>query len=352
MAKNIGLKFVLLLGLLVVTGLLGAQVADARFGGGSSFGSRGSRSVAPRSSNSYGGSNSYHSGASRPSNTAPSYPNTPPVSPAPGFGAPAFGGGGGFMRGMVGGMAGGFLGSMLFRSMGYGAYGSSMGGGGGGGIGLLEILLIGGLLFFVFRFVMARAATSGGPGLGYPQQPQNDDRQQFSSGRPDLRVVESSTPRMDSGPMDEQTVVDAIRRYDGAFDMARFKDSRVDDFFRIQAAWAQRDLTQIRPLVATEIAASLEKELGGLKQSGRINHIENVAVRETQIMEAWQEMGKEFVTLRFYANLLDYTVEESSGAVVEGDKNQPKKFEEFWTYVREVGRPDSPWLLTAIEQQS
>ena len=263
------------------------------------------------------------------------------------------GGGGGFMRGMMGGMAGGFLGSMLFRSMGYGG---QMGGGGGGGIGLFEILLIGGLLFFGIRFVMARAAMSGGgpgagPGMGYGSQPQ--DSNSFGGGRPDLRVVQSEPQQgYDHGVMDEDTVANSIRRYDGAFDMARFKDSRVDDFFRIQAAWAQRDLTLIRPLVTTEIASSLESELTGLKASGHINHIENVAVRQTQIMEAWQEQGKEYVTLRFYANLLDYTVDEKTGAVVEGDKNQPKKFEEYWTYLREVGRPDSPWLLTAIEQQS
>ncbi|MBI3555945.1 MAG: TIM44-like domain-containing protein [Deltaproteobacteria bacterium] len=337
-------KNTVLVGLLSILFLAQAPVADARFGGGSSFGSRGSRSVAPRSSNSYGTS----SGASRFGNATPSQPSAQPQpsSPYPGYGQPSFGGGG-FMRGLMGGMAGSFLGSMLFRSMGYGGQMGGMGGG-GGGFGLLEILLIGGLLFFVFRFIMGRAAMAGGPGMGYSQQPE----QQQNFGRPDLRMVEPAQPGFDHGVMDEQTVADAIRRYDGAFDMARFKDSRVDDFFRIQAAWAQRDLTQIRPLVTSEIAESLDRELVGLKASGRINHIENVAVRETQIMEAWQEMGKEFVTLRFYANLLDYTVDELTGSVVEGDRSQPKKFEEFWTYVREVGRPGSPWLLTAIEQQS
>ena len=347
MVKNIVLVLFLSLSSLSLLSMT-TQVADARFGSGSSFGSRGSRSVAPRSS-----SNAYSSGASRPYNTAPSQPSAPaPMNPMPGYGSP-MGGGGGFMRGMMGGMAGGFLGSMLFRSMGYGG---QMGGGGGGGIGLFEILLIGGLLFFGIRFVMARAAMSGGgpgagPGMGYGSQPQ--DSNSFGGGRPDLRVVQSEPQQgYDHGVMDEDTVANSIRRYDGAFDMARFKDSRVDDFFRIQAAWAQRDLTLIRPLVTTEIASSLESELTGLKASGHINHIENVAVRQTQIMEAWQEQGKEYVTLRFYANLLDYTVDEKTGAVVEGDKNQPKKFEEYWTYLREVGRPDSPWLLTAIEQQS
>lgn len=314
-------------------------LSEARFGGGSSFGSRGSRGVSPRSSGGFG------SGSSRfGSNVAPSRPMTPPAA-AP-FQSSGLGGGG-FFRGMAGGLAGGFLGSMLFRSMGYGA---GMGGmGGGGGFGLLEMLLIGGLLFFGIRWVMARAATAGGPSAqGSIFQGLGAQRQQ-----PELRIVNSeATSVSGAAPANEDSVIDTIRRYDGAFDVARFKDSRVDDFFKIQAAWGGRDLAPIRPLVAGDIAKSLESEVLGLKANGRINRIENIAVRETQLTEAWQEFGKEFVTLRFYANLLDYTVDEKTGSVVEGSKNEPVKFEEYWTYAREVGRPTSPWLLTAIEQQS
>ncbi len=66
--------------------------------------------------------------------------------------------------------------------------------------------------------------------------------------------------------------------------------------------------------------------------------------------EAWQEGGNDFITVRFYANLLDYTIDETSGEVVSGSKTGSVKFEEFWTFTRPVG--NNPWQLSAINQAS
>jgi len=37
-----------------------------------------------------------------------------------------------------------------------------------------------------------------------------------------------------------------------------------------------------------------------------------------------------------------------TGEVVEGDRLNPVKFEEFWTFTREIG--SSQWQLSAIQQ--
>ena len=55
-----------------------------------------------------------------------------------------------------------------------------------------------------------------------------------------------------------------------------------------------------------------------------------------------------YITVRFYANLLDYTVDETTGQVVSGSKTEPVKFEEYWTFTRPVG--NNPWQLSAITQ--
>lgn len=328
----------------VVMVAAGSLDAQARFGSSRSFGSRGSRSVTPRSY----GSGGFSSGQTSPrfGSGASPYSQSNPSTMARPMPAPSTGMGGGFWRGMAGGLAGGFLGSMLFRNLGYGGYGGmGYGGGAGGGIGILEILLIGGLIFLIFRFVVSRAASTGGAAYssGSYETSARDALNQVPRG-----PFAGATPRMS----EEEEAVDTIRRYDANFDPARFKDARVDDFFRIQAAWGNRDLTSVRELLAPEIQGALTDELESLKRARQVNRIENVTVRQTQILEAWQEFGKEYVTLRFYANLLDYTTDETTGAVVAGDKNHPVKFEEYWTYVREIGNPSQPWRLSAVEQQA
>jgi len=71
-------------------------------------------------------------------------------------------------------------------------------------------------------------------------------------------------------------------------------------------------------------------------------------VRSVDISEAWQESGQDFITVRIYANLLDYTVDEKTDQVLSGSKTEPVKFEEYWTFTRQVG--NNPWQLSAIQQ--
>jgi predicted lipid-binding transport protein (Tim44 family) len=76
--------------------------------------------------------------------------------------------------------------------------------------------------------------------------------------------------------------------------------------------------------------------------------MENIALRETEITEAWTESGEDFITVRVKANLLDYTVDEKTGTVVAGSNSEPIDFEEYWTFSRPVG-PNS-WKLAAVQQ--
>lgn len=288
------------------------SAAEARIGGGRSFGSRGSRGFAPRSAP------TQNSGTGSNFRNSPSQPYAP--APQPQYGQPA---GGGFMRSMLGGIAGGFLGSMLFRSFGH----AGMGGMEGGGFGILELLLVVGLGFLLFRMFTTR-------------------RQQYADG-PVQEIGPGPYAKTEFQPTDEASVADTLRRYDAAFDLATFKNARTDDFFRIQAAWMNRDLMPIRPLMTSEMAQLLDADVQNLRQQGRINRLENIAVRQIEAVEGWQEYGKEYATLRFHANLLDYAVDEKSGAVIEGDKANPVKFEEYWTYCRDIGS-NQAWLLSAI----
>ena len=57
------------------------------------------------------------------------------------------------MRGIGGGLLGGLLGGMLFSSLGFGGMG---GGFGGSGVGVVEILLLLGLGYFIFKMVKRR----------------------------------------------------------------------------------------------------------------------------------------------------------------------------------------------------
>jgi predicted lipid-binding transport protein (Tim44 family) len=91
-----------------------------------------------------------------------------------------------------------------------------------------------------------------------------------------------------------------------------------------------------------------QTDLDQLLRDKQINRLENIAVRNVAVTEGWQEAGQDYITTMIYANLLDYTTDELTGAVVAGNKVEPVKFEEFWTFTRPIG--NNPWRLSAIGQ--
>ena len=312
-AKFFGIGIILVFALIMIT-----SEVWARAGGGFSGGSRGSRSFsAPRT------------GTSQFQNTTPSPSPYSGYANSPSTGSP-------FLRGMAGGLAGGFLGSMLFGGMGHGWGG---GGFGGSGFGFLEIILLIALLFIVFRFIRGRKMN-----------------QQNQSGFADYASPSYQQPGTYSAPLqnsdqDIETGIAHIQSMDPNFDPTAFKDWVQDLFFKIQAAWGNQDLSPVNPFLTDEMKGIFSKDLEAQKAANQINRLENIAVRSVDITEAWQEEGKDFISILFYANLLDYTIDKASGAVVSGSKTEPVKFREFWTFVRPVGGRGT-WQLSAIQQEN
>ncbi len=327
MSKKISLALVFSILFFFGAAILIESSAWARAGGGRSMGSRGSKSF---------------SSPQTPSQSSPGL-NSPGRNAPGGLNQPSSGGFFGrspFMQGLAGGLAGGMLGSLLFGGIGH----ASPGGAAGGGIGFLDMILLGLLLYLGYRFFKSRraqqsAATAGYYSDGGRQRVDGYSGSPYSSGS-------AHEPAPSYGATERG--IDQIRSYDPGFDEERFKETVQDLFFRIQAGWTNRSLEGIEGILAGEMAGYFKGEFESMKQRGVINRLENIAIRKVELAEAWQEMGKDYITVLFTANLLDYTVDATTREVLEGDKMNPVKFQEFWTFCRDVG--SSRWQLSAINQ--
>ena len=249
------------------------------------------------------------------------------------------------MRSFGGGLLGGLAGGMLFHSL-FGGSSAQGGAGaaGGGGIGLMDILLLAGIAYLVYWYIKKKRreadATAGyyqsSGNVALPPQPQYPP------------VYDAPQAAALAGDQDLERGLANIRQFDPAFDEAKFEEWCTDTFFKIQGAWANRDMAPVRSLLTDEMHRIFQGDVEALKAQKKINRLENIAVRSVDITEAWQESGVDFITVRVYANLLDYNVDETTGQVVEGSKTDPVKFEEYWTFTRPVG--NNPWKLSAINQ--
>ena len=107
-------------------------------------------------------------------------------------------------------------------------------------------------------------------------------------------------------------------------------------------------MAPVRGLLTPDMHASLQQQCEQLRAAGRVNRLENIALRSAQLTEAWQEGGHDYATVLFLASVLDYTTDEAGRQVLEGSRTEPVKFEEFWTFARPVG--PNPWKVSAIQQ--
>lgn len=241
----------------------------------------------------------------------------------------------GFGRGLAGGLLGGALGGMLFGSM--------FGMGSGSGMGILPLLLLGGVGYFFYRRFVKPPVS--GTYQGY--QPPTQAPGSFFSGIQPRGLNEAVPPPLGAlpGSLDEGLAM--IRQTDPGFDVNHFVEVASDVFFKVQAGWMRRDIDSYRHLLGDELAAAYDRQFAEMRELGHINKLESISIRKVEIVAAGQENKEDFVTVLFTANLLDYTVDEHSDALVEGSMTDPVKFAEEWSWARPVGT--EAWRLEGIK---
>ncbi|MBV8747015.1 MAG: TIM44-like domain-containing protein [Xanthobacteraceae bacterium] len=293
-----------------------AGTADARLGGGSSFGSRGTRTFS----------------SPAPTQTAPSMsPLQRSVTQpsAPGYGSARPGGGffnrGLFGGGLLGGLAAGFLGAGLFGLL----FGSGFFGGLGGFASLLGLLIQIGLVVIVARLVWSwwqrrQQPAFAGPGYGR-QSVLRDNGTNLGGG---------GTATRPSGPTDQVGITaadyDAFERLLG----------------ETQAAYSSEDLSALRARVSPEMLSYFAEDLARNTSRGVVNRISDVKLLQGDLAEAWREGSTDYATVAMKFSLTDQMLDRATGRVVEGDA-QPQVTTEVWTFRRERG---GNWLLSAIQQ--
>jgi predicted lipid-binding transport protein (Tim44 family) len=299
---------------------LSPGLAEARAGGGSSSGSRGAKTyTAPPATRTAPDSAQPMQRTTTPSN---------PTTPAAGAAAAAPSRAGSFMTGMAGGLLGVGLAGMLF--------GGSFFGGGMGGAGflglLLQIALIGGLVYLGFRLFRARQqavpAMAGGPNvMGRDMMGEQNNRVMGGGGGGAGGALQGQgLPSIEVTPADYQQFEQILQG--------------------VQAAWTDRDVNAMRAIVTPEILTYFGEMLSEHDRRGVRNRISQVRLLSGDLAEAWAEGEREYATVAMKFGMIDVTV-DATDRVVEGDPNTPTTATEVWTFLRVRG---GRWVLSAIQQ--
>lgn len=294
--------------------VIAASYADARVGGGSSSGSRGSRTFSAPPSTTTAPK------AAQPMNRTMTQPGSPS--------APAATGGGFFNKpgmGMLGGLAAGFLGAGLLGML----FGGGLFSGLGSFASILGLILQIGLVILVVRLAMkwwqrrnAPAYASTGVAPAPAQNPQANYRSAMGFG------LGSSAPPLEIKPEDYE----AFERLLG----------------EVQAAWSEEDVSKLERLSTPEMVSYFARDLADNKERNAVNKVTGVKLLQGDLAEAWREGDADYATVALRFSLVDKTLDRNNGQMIAGS-DQPTEATEVWTFVRHRG---GNWELSAIQQTS
>lgn len=319
--------FAALAAVVLVAPLLVPTSVDARAGGGTGTGSRGSKTDQ----------------APAPTQTAPSAKPvertvTPQTAPKPATAAPAPAAGGFMSRNpFLSGMMGGMLGAGLIGMM----FGGGFGGGLGGMSGMLGLLiqlaLIGGLAYLAVRLWKSRSAAAPVAAAAYAGAAPPAGRQMLeNSARTDMNSGAGGNTGGGATPAFTGVAITET-------DYKSFETLLADT----QAAFSTGDLGKLRALVTPEMLGYFSEQLSADASRGVHNKVSDIKLEQGDLSEAWNEGGIDYATVAMRFSMIDVTRRLSDGSVVDGSDTARAEATEVWTFLRSRG---GSWILSAIQQ--
>jgi len=257
-----------------------------------------------------------------------------PSAPAAGMQRPAAPAG----RGFFGGLAGGLLGAGLIGMLLGGGFFGSLGGIASIFGFLLQIALIGGLIWLAIRFFQRRNQPAMAGTGGMNRGPLHREQGPAGYGQPGAGYGGvGAAPRAAQTPKGVDGIGIGPTDYEAFEKLLR----------EIQTAYGREDRAALRSLTTPEMVGYFTQELDANAARGVANRIEDVRLLQGDLAEAWREGAVDYATVAMRYGLVDYTVNRANGTVVEGDRNRPAEVTEVWTFQRPAG---GGWVLSAIQQ--
>jgi predicted lipid-binding transport protein (Tim44 family) len=231
-------------------------------------------------------------------------------------------------------LVGGLLGAGLFGLLsGAGLFGGLSGFASIIGL-LLQVALIGGVIYFVMGFFRRRNQPQyAGAGGASPFATRTAAPNQMAGNG--AWAGGGGSAQNPSGPIE-------IKQEDyQAFEKL---------LTTIQGAYGREDVNAIGAFTTPEMLSYLSGDLAENKRKGVHNEVSDAKFIQGDLAEAWTENGSDYATVAMKYTIIDATVERGTGRVVSGDRTTPQEVVELWTFRRDHRDMAQGWQLSAIQQ--
>lgn len=224
------------------------------------------------------------------------------------------------LGGMLGGLLmGGLIGSLLFGGL--DAF---------SGLNIMDILIIGGILFLLFRLFRSRRLAMQTAGTPYQTRPEEAPayvHQHFATSASGGQSAWDTRGATQAEARPEPNTIP------NDFDVQDFLKGAKIAYARLQESWNARDMEDIQQFTTPEVFEEIQRQLHVSPPSGNTT----ILRVEAKLLEVRQEDGQSVASVLFESLLR------------EDQHSEATQTREIWHFSRD-GHPGTMWLLEGIQQ--
>lgn len=139
-----------------------------------------------------------------------------------------------------------------------------------------------------------------------------------------------------------------ISNIDPAWSLDHLKDRVEETYYKVQYAWRDRDQNIAKDYMSDRLYYKHKIQTDDMLRRGVRNVMESINLKEARIVEVldYVDNSKDIFWALIKGSMVDYTIEEKSGSIIDGKKKN-ESFMELWKFKRE----EHCWVLDEIDQE-
>lgn len=138
-----------------------------------------------------------------------------------------------------------------------------------------------------------------------------------------------------------------FKRDDSAWDYNTLEKDVTRAFYLVQEAWTERDQDIAKDYMSKEIYKLHKCKTEWMKIRGEKNILKDIKLLSITPVGALDSENnlKDMLWVNIKCSMIDYTINEKTNEIIEGNRWKSKKYEQFWKFKRN----ENHWVLDTIK---
>ena len=132
--------------------------------------------------------------------------------------------------------------------------------------------------------------------------------------------------------------IDALMKADPNFSAEVMKERLAELYVRMQNAWTAKDITPLRDCFTDAQFAQYSRQLQKYRDDRQTSYIEQIVVLGIDLKGVRQDGAHDMLVAELRARIVTYTLDDVTGNVIRGSRDEVKFMEYEWMLVRPRGK--------------